>query len=184
MNVAGSPIVLLIAEDDPDDQLLVREALEENRLANDIYFVNNGEELLDFLYHRGRYTTEDAPFPDLILLDLNMPKVDGRQALAIIKADPELHRIPIVVLTTSRAEEDVLRTYDLGVNSFIVKPVTFEALVHVTKMLTQYWFSIVRLPAREIAIELTGAHGTDRGGIVTDRPNPPYGGASIDVATN
>ncbi len=150
MNANCKPIVILIAEDDPDDQLLVNEALEENRLNNVVHFVNNGEELLDYLYRRNRYATEAAPSPDLILLDLNMPRVDGRQALAVIKADPELHRIPIVVLTTSKAEEDVVRTYNLGVNSFIVKPVTFEALVQVTRVLTEYWFSIVRLPAHQM----------------------------------
>lgn len=140
-----NPISILIADDDPDDQMLTQEALEDNRLVNDVRFVNDGEELLDYLYGRGRYSSA-PPRPDLILLDLNMPKLDGRQALSLIKADEELRRIPIVVLTTSRAEEDVLRTYQLGVNSFIVKPVTFESLVQVTKVLTEYWFSIVRLP--------------------------------------
>jgi CheY-like chemotaxis protein len=140
-------IVILIAEDDPDDQLLEREALEENRLINEVYFVNDGEELLDYLYHRGQFSDPvTAPRPDLILLDLNMPKIDGRQALAIIKEDSELRRIPVVVLTTSKAEEDILRSYNLGVNSFIVKPVTFESLVQLIRVLTQYWFSIVRLP--------------------------------------
>jgi CheY-like chemotaxis protein len=137
----------LIAEDDPDDQLLEREALEENRLINEVYFVNDGEELLDYLYHRGQFSDPvTAPRPDLILLDLNMPKIDGRQALAVIKEDSELRRIPVVVLTTSKAEEDILRSYNLGVNSFIVKPVTFESLVQLIRVLTQYWFSIVRLP--------------------------------------
>ncbi len=140
-------IVILIAEDDPDDQLLEREALEENRLINEVYFVNDGEELLDYLYHRGQFSDPvTAPRPDLILLDLNMPKIDGRQALAVIKEDSELRRIPVVVLTTSKAEEDILRSYNLGVNSFIVKPVTFESLVQLIRVLTQYWFSIVRLP--------------------------------------
>jgi CheY-like chemotaxis protein len=140
-----NPISILIAEDDPDDQMLTQEALADNRLVNDVRFVNDGEELLDYLYGRGRYSSP-PPRPDLILLDLNMPKRDGRQALSLIKADDELRLIPIVVLTTSRAEEDVLRTYQLGVNSFIVKPVTFESLVQVTRVLTEYWFSIVRLP--------------------------------------
>lgn len=140
------PINILVADDDPDDQLLLREALAENRLCNDLYFVNDGVELMDFLHRRGRYAVPPAPQPDLILLDLNMPRKDGREALAQIKADPDLRRIPIVVLTTSRSEEDVLRMYNLGVNSFIVKPVTFEALVKVTAVLTEYWFSIVRLP--------------------------------------
>lgn len=147
MSTDTKSIVILIAEDDPDDQLLAREALEENRLINHVCFVNDGEELLDYLYHRGDYGVPGAaPRPDLILLDLNMPKIDGRQALASIKADCDLRRIPVVVLTTSKAEEDILRSYNLGVNSFIVKPVTFESLVQLTKVLTQYWFSIVRLP--------------------------------------
>ncbi len=140
-------ITILIAEDDPDDQLLTREALEENKLGNDLFFVNDGQELLDFLYQRGRFMEPAlAPRPDLILLDLNMPRLDGREALAKIKSDPVLRRIPIVVLTTSKAEEDILRTYDLGVNSFIVKPVTFESLVNVIHTVAQYWFSIVQLP--------------------------------------
>jgi CheY-like chemotaxis protein len=139
--------VILIAEDDPDDQLLAREALEENKVINDVRFVNDGAELLDYLHQRGAYAPPAVvPRPDLILLDLNMPKIDGRQALAAIKSDDELRRIPVIVLTTSKAEEDVFRTYNLGVNSFIVKPVTFDSLVQLTKILTQYWFSIVRLP--------------------------------------
>ncbi|MBW7886480.1 MAG: response regulator [Caldilineaceae bacterium] len=140
-------ITILIAEDDPDDQLLTREALEENKLGNDLFFVSDGQELLDYLAQRGRFADPViAPRPDLILLDLNMPRLDGREALARIKSDPIMRRIPIVVLTTSKAEEDILRTYDLGVNSFIVKPVTFESLVSVIRTLTQYWFSIVQLP--------------------------------------
>ena len=141
-------ITILMADDDPDDQLLTREALEENRLDNEILFVNDGIELLDYLYRRGRFAEPNAaPRPDLILLDLNMPRMDGREALAHIKADPMLRRIPVVVLTTSKAEEDILRSYDLGVNSFVVKPVTFEGLVAAVRTLTDYWFSIVQLPS-------------------------------------
>lgn len=143
----GSRITVLMAEDDPDDRVLTKEAWEENRLANALHFVEDGEELMEYLYRRGRYAgLIDAPLPGLILLDLNMPKKDGRDALKEIKADPKLQRIPIVVLTTSKAEEDILRTYNLGVSSFITKPVTFEALVSVVKTLAQYWFEIVELP--------------------------------------
>jgi two-component system, response regulator len=141
------PITIVLADDDADDRMLARDALEEARLANDLFFVQDGEELLDFLRHRGRYAPPAAaPRPGLILLDLNMPRKDGREALAEIKADPDLRRIPVVVLTTSKAEEDIYRTYDLGVNSFITKPVTFEGLVSVMKALGQYWFEIVELP--------------------------------------
>ena len=143
----GRFITVLMAEDDPDDRMLTQEAWEENRLANGLHFVEDGEQLMDYLYRRGQYADlKHEPLPGLILLDLNMPRKDGREALAEIKADPELRRIPIVVLTTSRAEEDILRTYDLGVNSFIIKPVTFESLVEVVKTLAKYWFGIVELP--------------------------------------
>ena len=142
-------ITILVAEDDEDDRLLMKEALEENRLANDLHFVVDGEELMDFLLHRGQYSDpEMSPLPSLILLDLNMPRKDGREALKEIKADPNLRRIPIVVLTTSKAEEDILRTYDLGVSSFISKPVVFESMVQIMKMLGTYWFEIVELPDR------------------------------------
>ncbi len=140
-------VAILMADDDEDDRLMAKEALDEARLVNDFHFVEDGEELLDYLYHRGKYANPaNSPRPGLILLDLNMPKKDGREALKEIKSDPELRQIPIVVLTTSKAEEDVLRTYDLGVNSYITKPVTFEGLVEVMKSLTQYWFEIVKLP--------------------------------------
>ena len=140
------PITILIAEDDPDDRLLAQEALQEGRLANDIQFVRDGEELLDYLRRRGEYKDKRAPRPGVILLDLNMPRKDGREALSEIKHDPDLRRIPIVVMTTSKAEEDILRTYDLGVSSFIVKPLSFEGLVEVMKTLEHYWFEIVELP--------------------------------------
>jgi CheY-like chemotaxis protein len=140
-------ITMLIAEDDEDDRLLIAEALEENPLLNDRYFVENGEELMDYLHHRGSYTDETSfPRPNLILLDLNMPKKDGREALKEIKSDPYLRSIPIVILTTSQAEEDIFRSYDLGVSSFITKPLTFDVLVKVMKKLTEYWFTIVELP--------------------------------------
>ncbi len=148
MDRKGNPIRILIADDDPDDRMLAEEALEENRLANDLRFVEDGEELMDYLYRRGKYAKPGcAPRPGLILLDLNMPKKDGREALEEIKSDPRLKRIPVVVLTTSKTEEDILRTYDLGVNSFITKPVSFEELVEVMKNMGKYWFEIVELPS-------------------------------------
>lgn len=140
-------ITILVADDDADDRLMIRDALEENRLANDLRFVENGEELIEYLTRKGKYQNlENSPKPGLILLDLNMPKKDGREALKEIKSNPELRGIPVVVLTTSKAEEDIYRTYNLGVNSFITKPVTFESLVTITKDLGRYWFEIVELP--------------------------------------
>ncbi|NEM97569.1 response regulator [Pontibacter burrus] len=140
-------IIILIADDDAEDRMLVKEALEESRLNNHIQFVENGEELLDYLNNKGRFADkEQYPTPGLILLDLNMPKKDGREALKEIKQQEHLRMIPVVVLTTSKAEEDILRTYDLGVSSFITKPVTFSSLVDVMKTLSKYWFEIVELP--------------------------------------
>jgi CheY-like chemotaxis protein len=142
-----TPITILLADDDEEDRQMTEEALKESRLANDIRFVADGEELTDYLFNRGAYTDPaDAPPPGLILLDLNMPRKDGREALAEIKSDPRLRQIPIVVLTTSKAEEDIIRTYALGVNSFITKPVTFEGLVQAMSVFTEYWFEIVALP--------------------------------------
>jgi len=141
------PITILMADDDPDDQMLTKDAFEECRLSNDLRFVNDGEKLMDYLCRRGDFENpEESPRPGLILLDLNMPRKDGREALEEIKSDPDLRRIPIVVLTTSKAEEDILKSYDLGVNSFIVKPVSFEGLVEVVKTLGKYWIQIVELP--------------------------------------
>jgi len=140
-------ITILCAEDDPEDRMLVEDAMEDSRLVNDLHFVEDGEQLMDYLYRRGEFTElSNAPLPGLILLDLNMPKKDGREALEEIKADPDLRRIPIVVLTTSKAEEDILRTYDLGVSGFVVKPVTFETLVSIMKTVSKYWFEIVEPP--------------------------------------
>jgi CheY-like chemotaxis protein len=142
-----SPIVILMADDDEDDILLAQKALKKGRLLNIVYSVQDGEELLDYLFHRGAYTdVTTAPRPGIILLDLNMPKKDGREALKEIKTHEELKDIPIVVFTTSKAEEDIYRSYKLGVNSFITKPVTFEALIEVMQMLEKYWFEIVVLP--------------------------------------
>jgi CheY-like chemotaxis protein len=138
------PITILMAEDDPDDRVLTREAMESAHVANELRFVNDGQYLMEYLRKEGEYA--DAPTPGIILLDLNMPRMDGREALAEIKADPEFRKIPVVVLTTSKAEEDIVRTYDLGVNSFITKPVTFTALVEVMQTWSRYWFEIVDLP--------------------------------------
>lgn len=147
MSNAGNPITIVIAEDDPDDRFLAKEALEESRLHNIIRFVEDGEELMEYLRREGRYKDlPDGPRPGLILLDLNMPRKDGREALREIKGDKLLRQIPIVVLTTSKSDEDIVRSYDLGVNSFITKPVTFEGLVEVMRTLQKYWFEIVELP--------------------------------------
>jgi CheY-like chemotaxis protein len=146
----SEPITILMAEDDPDDRFLAEEALEEARLANNLHFVHNGEALLDYLYRRGDYAdASSAPRPGLILLDLNMPRMDGRQALREIKADPSLRRIPVVVLTTSKAEEDILRSYDMGASAYVTKPVTFESLIEVMRVLGKFWFEIVQLPGEE-----------------------------------
>ena len=146
MSKYGKPITILMADDDDDDRRLTKEALLEGRLVNDLRFVENGEELLDYLRRSGKFATGDYPRPGLILLDLNMPRKDGRTVLKEIKSDPELRQIPVVVLTTSKADEDVFKSYDLGVNSYIVKPVTFEALVDILQTLEKYWFEIVELP--------------------------------------
>jgi CheY-like chemotaxis protein len=147
MKKEGKMITILLADDDPDDRQLTRDAFMENRLANELDCVEDGEELMDYLRRRGRYSNMNGdPLPGLILLDLNMPRKDGREALKEIKADPDLRRIPIVVLTTSKAEEDILRSYDLGVNSYVTKPVTFKSLVELVKVLGQYWFEVVKLP--------------------------------------
>jgi CheY-like chemotaxis protein len=150
MEDKAKSITILMADDDEDDRMMTKEAFEEARLVNELRFVEDGEELLDYLNHRGKYSDPaHSPRPGLILLDLNMPRKDGREALRDIKADPDLKQIPIVVLTTSKAEEDIYRSYDLGVNSFITKPVSFEGMVFVISTLAQYWFQIVRLPERK-----------------------------------
>ena len=152
---SGKPIAILMADDDEEDRDLTREALERAHLTNEVHFVGDGQELLDYLRHEGRYRGDgdDAPTPGIILLDLNMPKKDGREALAEIKADPRLKTIPVVVLTTSRDEEDVIRSYNLGVSSFITKPVTFGSLVDVMGTWGRYWFEIVELPGHVAAHE-------------------------------
>jgi CheY-like chemotaxis protein len=146
------PITILMADDDPDDRQMTREAFEASRLANDLRFVVDGVELMDYLYRRNQYADPaQSPRPGLILLDLNMPKKDGRQALREIKADPNLRNIRVVVMTTSKTEEDILRTYDLGASSYVTKPVTFAALVDVISTLGRYWLEIVELPTDEVA---------------------------------
>ncbi|MFW6358547.1 MAG: response regulator [Chroococcales cyanobacterium] len=145
------PITIVMAEDDPDDCLLAKEAFAESRVVNDLRFVHDGEELMDYLQRRGKYQhPANSPRPGLLLLDLNMPKKDGREVLLEIKSDPHLRHIPVVILTTSKAEEDVYRSYNLGANSFITKPVTFSELVKVMKTLEKYWFEIVELPPWEL----------------------------------
>jgi CheY-like chemotaxis protein len=141
------PITILLTDDDEEDLQMTQEALRESRLGNDLRITRDGEELMDYLHRRGRYSDpSDAPMPGLILLDLNMPRKDGREALAEIKVDPDLRRIPVIMLTTSKAEEDIFRSYDLGVNSFISKPVTFAGLVEAMRVVSEYWFEIVDLP--------------------------------------
>jgi CheY-like chemotaxis protein len=140
-------ITILLADDDEEDRMLACDALAESRLSNDITCVTDGEDLMDYLHRQGKYAPPvEAPRPSLILLDLNMPKKDGREALREIKSDPDLRRISVVVLTTSKAEEDIYSSYDSGASSFISKPVTFEGLVEVMKGLGRYWFEIVDLP--------------------------------------
>jgi CheY-like chemotaxis protein len=140
-------LTVLMAEDDPDDLVLLREAFDENSFEGVIKSVSDGVELLNYLRNKGRYSDRDLfPKPDLILLDLNMPKKDGREALAEIKADPELRFLPVVVLTTSNSHEDIIQSYSIGANSFIIKPTTFKALVKIVKNLRMYWFHTAKLP--------------------------------------
>jgi len=143
-------MTILTAEDDPDDCLLVEEAFQETSQENRLFFVQDGITLLQYLRRQGSFAEPAiAPRPDLILLDLNMPRKDGRESLAEIKADPDLRSIPVVVLTTSSAEEDVLRTYDLGGAGFITKPTTFKGMLDLIKGLNQYWFEVVELTKNE-----------------------------------
>ena len=140
-------ITILLAEAKPEEQLLLRQALGESCLPNDLYIVNDGEELLDYLLHRREYSElSRAPRPDLILLDLYLPKIDGIEALQAIKANSNIRRIPVVILTSSSAEEDIRRCYELGANSYFTKPMTFELLVEAVNTLGKYWFDIVELP--------------------------------------
>jgi CheY-like chemotaxis protein len=147
MEKNGKPIVILMADDDADDRMLTRDALEESRVLNELKFVEDGEELMEYLHRKGKFADPDSsPKPGLILLDLNMPKKDGREALKEIKSDPNLRRIPVVIMTTSKAEEDIYRSYDFGASSFITKPVTFDRLVDLMRALGEYWVEFVELP--------------------------------------
>jgi CheY-like chemotaxis protein len=151
MNSKSKSNIILMAEDDSDDRLLVKDAVAECRWGGELRFVENGEELLDYLCRRGRYAAPVAsPRPGLILLDLNMPRKDGREALREIKTNPELKEIPVVVLTTSKADTDVDSLYQAGASSFISKPVQFEELVRVVRILGQYWFETVELPSARV----------------------------------
>ncbi|MEU0303172.1 response regulator [Streptomyces sp. NPDC006175] len=146
MNDAVKPIEVLLVEDDPGDELMTREAFEDNKIRNTLHVVRDGQEALDFLYRQGEYG--DAPRPDLVLLDLNLPKYDGRQVLERIKTDPELALIPVVVLTTSSAEEDILRSYKLHANAYVTKPVDLEQFIGAVRQIDDFFVSVVRLPRR------------------------------------
>lgn len=146
MNTQNEPVVILMADDDDDDFMLTQKALKESKLLNTLVRVNDGEELLDYLMNKGKYENAETQRPGIILLDLNMPRKDGREALKEIKEQETLRDIPVVVFTTSKAEEDIYRSYQLGVNSFITKPVTFNGLIDVMASLGRYWFEIVELP--------------------------------------
>ena len=147
MNSYGKPITILMADDDADDRQLTKEAFAESLIRNDLRFVEDGQELLDYLNRRGKYTDPaSSPRPGLILLDLNMPRKDGREALKEIKDDPRFRSIRVVVMTTSKAEEDISRIYNLSASSYITKPVTFDGLIEVIRVLGRYWLEIVQLP--------------------------------------
>jgi len=139
-------VEILLVEDNPGDIRLTREALKDCKMRNTLYVVEDGEEALSFLYKRGKYT--NAPQPDLILLDLNLPKKDGKEVLSEIKENPGLKRIPVVILTTSKAEEDILKTYDLHANCYITKPVDFDQFISVVQKIEDFWFTIVKLPPK------------------------------------
>ncbi len=142
------PITILMADDDEDDRLLTQDALAESRVLNELHFVEDGVELLEYLERTGKFEDKTlSPRPGLILLDLNMPRMDGREALQAIKANPNLKGIPVVILTTSKQEEDMVKGYDLGAASYITKPVTFDGLVELMKTLGKYWVEFVELPS-------------------------------------
>jgi len=143
---AMQPIEILLVEDNPGDVRLTREALKDARVANTLHVVEDGVDALDYLYRRGQYC--DAPRPHLVLLDLNLPKKNGREVLAEIKADERLKRIPVVILTTSQAEEDILRAYNLHANCYITKPVDFTQFTKIVKTIEDFWLTIVTLPPR------------------------------------
>ena len=145
------PVTILMADDDADDRQLAKEAFEKAHLANDLRFVEDGVQLLDYLHRRGQYADpENSPPPSILLLDLNMPRKDGREALQELKADPRFRSIRVIILTTSKAEEDILRSYNLSATSYITKPVTFERLVDLMKVLGKYWIELVELPQNTV----------------------------------
>ncbi|MGS2591552.1 response regulator [Streptomyces hebeiensis] len=146
MNPPAQPIEVLLVEDDAGDELMTREAFEDNKIRNTLHVVRDGEEALDFLYRRGAHP--QAPRPDLVLLDLNLPKYDGRQVLEQIKTDPELAAIPVVVLTTSSAEEDILRSYRLHANAYVTKPVDLDQFIAAVRQIDEFFVTVVRLPGR------------------------------------
>ncbi len=147
MSAEKKTLIILMADDDADDRLLAQEALMESRVLNELHFAEDGVQLMEYLRGEGEYADRDRfPLPGLILLDLNMPKMDGREALALLKQDAALKRIPVVILTTSKAEEDMLKGYDLGAASYITKPVTFDVLVELMRTLGKYWVEFVELP--------------------------------------
>lgn len=149
-NLHATPLKILMADDDDDDKMLTKEALLESRVINELHFVANGVDLLAFLRGEGKYADRNEfPEPHIVLLDLNMPKMDGREALAEIKNDETLRSIPVVILTTSKAEEDMIKGYDLGAASYITKPVTFEDLVKLMGTMGKYWVEFVDLPQRK-----------------------------------
>ena len=140
----GEPIEILLAEDNPGDVRLTEKALDHGNILNNLHVVNNGVEAIKYLRQEGEYA--DESHPDLVLLDLNMPKKDGREVLEDMKADPELRRIPVVVLTSSEAEEDVVRSYELNANAYLTKPVDFDGFVDIVKRIEDFWFSVVKMP--------------------------------------
>ncbi len=144
MDQSAAPIEVLLVEDDPGDELMTREAFKDNKVRNNLHVARDGEEAIDFLYRRGEHA--DAPRPDLILLDLNLPKYDGREVLAKIKSDENLNTIPVVVLTTSEAEEDIVRSYRLHANAYVTKPVDFERFLEVVRQIDEFFVTVVRLP--------------------------------------
>ncbi len=140
------PIEILLIEDNPGDARLAVEALKDSKVSNNLYHVRDGVEAMQFLHRQGEYA--DAPHPDLILLDLNLPRKDGREVLADIKEDPELRLVPVVVLTTSEAERDLVRTYDLHANAYVVKPIDLNRFIEVVQAIEDFWFAIVKLPPK------------------------------------
>ena len=140
----GNPIEILLVEDNAGDVRLTREALKDAKVLNTLHVARDGEEAMDYLYHKGKYA--DAPRPDLILLDLNLPRKDGREVLAEIKADEDLKRIPVVILTTSKSEEDVLKMYNLHANCYVTKPLDLDQFIRVVQAIEDFWFTVVRLP--------------------------------------